>query len=166
MYANVNCSIAVRHEIISKIKEIIDEGCQNLKSFVNSEKYEFDIYQDLDNKFDDIANNLRDFDYFQFEFKYFLFIKNKILYIVYRNCRDNSFGYCDFALELLDFFIEIWEAKINLNSNLSEDQYISLQNEFKKRYHEYRREYYWNIYEYSEDFNEKEMYEFAKRLEE
>ena len=70
------------------------------------------------------------------------------------------------ALELLDFFIEIWEAKINLNSNLSEDQYISLQNEFKKRYHEYRREYYWNIYEYSEDFNEKEMYEFAKRLEE
>lgn len=132
----------------------------------NSEKFEFDIYRELDDKFDDIANNLRNFDYFQFEFKYFLFIKNKILYIVYQNCKDNSFGHCDFALKLLDFFIEIWEAKINLKPNLSEDQYISLQNEFKKRYHEYKREYYWDIYKYSEDFNEKEMYEFAKRLEE
>ena len=35
---------------------------------------------------------------------------------------------------------------------------------FKEKYHTYRREFYWNIYEYSDDFDEDGTYKFAKTL--
>lgn len=95
-------------------------------------------------------------------------ISDEILYIIYQNCEDTSFGHCDFALELYDFFIEIWNEKIKLTKDFSEEslKHEKLKQNFKKRYHDYRREFYWSVYEYSDDFDEKEMYEFAKSLKE
>lgn len=170
MNNNISNNYAIDYDpdILVKIKKMIKEGFEKLKSFVKSRKEsKFQIYYELEEKFNDISNILRNKKIFENEFKFHLLIKSEILYIVYRNCENPSFDHCNFALELFDFFIEIWDAKNNLFENFSELElktYEKLQNTFKERYHKYRREFYCNIYEYSDDFNEKEMYEFAKSL--
>lgn len=130
----------------------------------------FNIYNELEEKFNDIAKNLEKYEFLNDELTYLLLISDEILYIIVdQNCKDSSFGHCDFALELFDFFIEIWNAKIRLIENYCEielKKHEIFKSYFKKRYHTYRREFYWNIYEYSNDFKEKEMYEFAKSLKE
>ena len=164
MYTNENHNITIEYDenIISRIKEMIEEGWQELKAFVKSKKSsKFEIYRDLDQKFEDIAKNIRNLKFFQNEFNYLLFVRSKILYIIYQNCIDVSFGHIDFALDLFDFFVEIWDSKLNCKSK---DQYDSLQKEFKQKQFKFKREFYWNIYQYSDDFNENEMYEFAKSL--
>ena len=169
MNINKNISIVYDTEILNKIKEMIQEGFDKLKNLVNSEPPKFNIYDELKDKFNDIENNLKSYDFLNEELTYLLLISDEILYILNQNCKDSSFGHCDFALELFDFFIEIWNAKIRLIENYSEielKKHETLKSNFKKRYHTYRREFYWNIYEYSEDFDEKEMYEFAKSLNE
>ncbi|MBQ7928546.1 MAG: hypothetical protein IJ287_07410 [Methanobrevibacter sp.] len=169
MNINKNISIVYDTEILNKIKEMIQEGFDKLKNLVNSEPPKFNIYDELKDKFNDIENNLKSYDFLNEELTYLLLISDEILYILNQNCKDSSFGHCDFALELFDFFIEIWNAKIRLIENYSEielKKHETLKSNFKKRYHTYRREFYWNIYEYSEDFDEKEMYEFAKSLKE
>ncbi|MBQ8016875.1 MAG: hypothetical protein IJ258_02090 [Methanobrevibacter sp.] len=169
MNINKNISIVYDTEILNKIKEMIQEGFDKLKNLVNSEPPKFNIYDELKDKFNDIENNLKSYDFLNEELTYLLLISDEILYIINQNCKDSSFGHCDFALELFDFFIEIWNAKIRLIENYSEielKKHETLKSNFKKRYHTYRREFYWNIYEYSEDFDEKEMYEFAKSLKE
>ena len=169
MNINKNISIVYDTEILNKIKEMIQEGFDKLKNLVNSEPPKFNIYDELKDKFNDIENNLKSYDFLNEELTYLLLISDEILYILNQNCKDSSFGHCDFALELFDFFIEIWNAKIRLIENYSEielKKHETLKSDFKKRYHTYRREFYWNIYEYSEDFDEKEMYEFAKSLKE
>ena len=169
MNINKNISIVYDTEILNKIKEMIQEGFDKLKNLVNSEPPKFNIYDELKDKFNDIENNLKSYDFLNEELTYLLLISDEILYILNQNCKDSSFGHCDFALELFDFFSEIWNAKIRLIENYSEielKKHETLKSNFKKRYHKYRREFYWNIYEYSEDFDEKEMYEFAKSLKE
>ena len=169
MNINKNISIVYDTEILNKIKEMIQEGFDKLKNLVNSEPPKFNIYDELKDKFNDIENNLKSYDFLNEELTYLILISDEILYILNQNCKDSSFGHCDFALELFDFFIEIWNAKIRLIENYSEielKKHETLKSNFKKRYHTYRREFYWNIYEYSEDFDEKEMYEFAKSLKE
>lgn len=109
------------------------------------------------------------YEIFNEELNYFLLIADQILYIVHQNCKDNSLGHCDFAVDSFNFFIEIWNAKIHLIENFSEkefEKYNELSIGFKKRYYSFRREFYWNIYEYSDDFDEKETYAFAKSLRE
>ena len=163
-----NTPIVYNPEIISKIKEMINEGFNKLKAFVKVKKQsKFEIYCELEEKFNSIALKLEKYDIFNDELDYFLLISDEILYIIHQNCEDNTFGHCEFALELFDFFMEIWNAKIELSENYSKieiEKYSKLKISFKERYHQYRREFYWNIYEYSEDFDENESYEFAKTL--
>ena len=169
MNIHKNIPIVYNPEVLDNIKEMIKEGFEKLKNLVNSETPKFNIYDQLKDKFNDIENNLKSYDFLNEELTYLLLISDEILYILNQNCKDSSFGHCDFALELFDFFIEIWNAKIRLIENYSEielKKHETLKSNFKKRYHTYRREFYWNIYEYSEDFDEKEMYEFAKSLKE
>ena len=168
---NINKSIPIVYdpEILNAIKEMINEGFEKLKILIKSEPLKINIYNELEEKFKDIANNLERYEFLNDELTYLQLISDEILYIVGENCKDSYFGHCDFALELFDFFIEIWKAKVRLIENYSETElknHESLKSNFKKRYHEYRREFYWNIYEYSDDFNENEMYEFAKSLKE
>lgn len=159
---NHNISFEYDENIISRINEILEDGWQELKSFVKSKiTSKFEIYRDLDQKFEDITKNIRNLKFFQNEFNYLLFVRSKILYIIYQNCKDTSFGHVDFALDLFDFFVEIWDAKLNFESK---DQYDSLQKEFKQKQFKFKREFYWNIYQYSDDFNENDMYEFARGL--
>ena len=169
MYGNMtqNQTIDYDSKIIPKIKKIINEGFEKLKTFVNIKSSKFKEYEELEEKFNDIANNLEKYDFFNDELTYFLLISDEILYIIYQNCENTSFGHCDFALELFNFFIEIWNEKIRLTKNYSSKElkkHNIIKLNFKNRYHEYRREFYWNIYEYSDDFDEDEMYEFAKSL--
>jgi hypothetical protein len=162
-----NISIVCDSETLLKIKEMIHEGFEKLKSFVKVKQSEFKIYYELEEKFDAIALKLEKLELFNYELDYFLLISDEILYIIYQNCKNNSFGHCEFALDLFDFFIEIWNAKIKLIENYTENErerHEKLKITFKKRYHQYRREFYWNIYRYSEDFDENETYKFAKSL--
>ena len=169
MNTNKNIAIVYDPEIISKIKDMIKESFEKLKNFINIKSSKFNAYYELEEKFNNITNNLEKYEIFNDESTYFLLISDEILYIIYQNCKNASFGHCDFALELYDFFMEIWNAKIQLTNNYSNDEFKKhekLKIDFKKRYHEYRREFYWNIYEYCDDFDENETYEFAKCLKE
>ena len=171
MYNNMikNQTIDYDPNIILKIKEMIKESFEKLKSIVNMKPSKFKAYYELEEKFDEIAIKLEKYEFFNDELTYFLLISDQILYIIYQNCENASFGHCDFALEIYDFFIEIWNEKIKLTKNFSDEtlkKHEMLKQNFKKRYHDYRREFYWNIYEYSDDFNEKEMYKLAKSLKE
>lgn len=172
MHSNItnDQTIVQESEIISKIKKMIYEGLFKLKSFVKVKKQsKLEVYYELEEKFNAIALKLEEFEFFNEELNYFLLISEEILYIIYQNCKKNSFGHCDFALELFDFFMEIWDAKIELLKNYSEieiEKYTKSKIMFKKRYHKYRRKFYWDIYEYTDDFDEKVTYKFAKTLRE
>lgn len=171
MYSNGNTNPKIDYDpnTTSIINEMIKEGFEKLKSFVNIKSSKFEVYYELEEKFNNIANILKKYESLDEELTYFLLINEEILYIIHQNCENASFGHCDFALELFDFFIEIWNAKIELINNFSNEElekHENLKSEFKDRYHEYRRKFYWNIYKYSDDFDEKEMYEFAKSLKE
>lgn len=172
MYIHMNKDITIEYDpnIVTKIKKIIKEGFEKLKTLIKSKnKADFDIYHELDNNFNEIILQLENNEIFNEELDYFLLITDQILYIVYENCKSNDFGHCEFAVELFDFFIEIWNAKIQVIENFSNEEFEKY-NEFliesKKRYHAFRREFYWNIYEYSDDFDEKETYNFTKNLRE
>lgn len=172
MYSNMTANITIEYytDLISKIKEMINDGLDKLKTFVNTKnKSKFNFYYELDKKFDEIALKLEKYEFLNDELNYFLLITEQILYIIDQNVKNSSFGHCTFALELFEFFIEIWDAKIKLSENFSEielEKYAKLKLKFKDRYHAYRREFYWNIYRFSDDFNEEEMYEIAKSLRE
>ena len=116
-------------DIISIIKEMINDGFEKLKSFINIKSSKFDAYYELEEKFNNIADNLEKYGIFKEELTYFLLISDEILYIVYQNCENASFGHCEFALELFDFFIEIWNAKIQLCKNFSKAYGFSLLND-------------------------------------
>ncbi|AMD16712.1 hypothetical protein TL18_00850 [Methanobrevibacter sp. YE315] len=173
MNVDKDLSIVYDPEILTKIKEMIEEGFEKLKTFVKKEhdkiinkKPNFKLYNELDQKFDDISFKLKELKLYS-ELNYFISISDYILYIIQANSIDSTFGYCNFALELLEFFMEIFKTNIkyyNSPQNVNSDEYTIIQDNFKEKYHEYRREFYWNIYEYSDDFDEKQMYEFAKSL--
>lgn len=110
---------------------------------------------------------LENYEIFNEELNYFLSISDKILYIIYQNCKDPSFGHCDFALELFDFFIEMWNAKIKLINNFSKkefENYEEFKNNFKIRYGSYRHEFYLEIHISNNEFSEEEMYEIHESL--
>lgn len=169
MYSNRNKSITIEYDpdIISKLKELIKEGFDKLKSFVKREKSDFKVYYELDEKFNEIALKLENYEFLNEELDYFLSISDKILYIIYQNCKDSSFGHYDFALELFDLFIEIWNTKIRLINNFSKKElkkYETFKNNFRSRYGDYRHEFYLKIYESENEFSQKEMYEIHKSL--
>lgn len=155
-------------EILTKIKKMIKEGFEKLKTLVNSIKSSnFEIYYEVKEVLNKISTKLINIESFKNEYEYLILLKSEILHIIYKNCEDSSFGHCSFALELMDFFIEIWDAKVDLAENYSEvelKKYEKLQNSFKKRYRKYRREFYCNIYELSEDYSEEELYNIHASL--
>lgn len=172
MYNNINNNIAIEYdpEIISKIKEIIKEGFEKLKSFVKSKnKSSFDIYFELDEKFNDIALRLEKFEFLNEELDYFLSISDKILYIIHSNCINPTFGHCDFALELFNLFKEIWDKKIRLITNYSHlelERYNEFKNSFKIKYGKYRHKFYLEIHKSTGEFSEKEIYKLHESLRE
>ena len=145
-------------EIMEKIREMIKEGFDALKSFVKSKiDTDFRIYYEIEEKLNNIPDKLRNLNSFNNEFAYFRFIKGKILHIIYENCKSDSFGHCDFAIELFDFFIDVWNAKIMLNNNCCKEEleiYERKQSDFKKRHHMYRHKFYCDIYTASGEFSE------------
>ena len=162
-YINQNIPIVCDAEIISKIKEMIIEGLDKLKTFVKVKQPKFDIYHELEEKFNSIALKLEKYELFNEELDYFLTITDKILYIIRKNCEDSTFGYCDFALELFDFFMKLWDSKTRLIKNFS---HTSLEHykETKRRLQEYRKKFYLEIHESTGEFDEKEIYRMQERL--
>lgn len=110
-------TVVYDEDIISKIKEIMEKGVTKLKSFIKSKiKPDLKLYNELDCEFDDILSKLEDLKLCQ-ERRYFLSIKRMILYIVRKNSYDKDFGHCNFALELLHFFIEMFKTNIDFYQN-------------------------------------------------
>ena len=145
----------------------LKESEEQLKTIINSNNPNFDIFFELDNRFNEIALMLEKCEVLQDELDYFLGTSDKILYIIYKNCKNNLFGHYDFALELFDLFIEIWNAKIRLINHFSKEElekYEEFKNNFKSRYEDYRHEFYLEIYESGNEFSKKEMYEIHKSL--
>lgn len=164
-----NQTIEYDPNIISNIKEMIKEGLERLKNFINQDKNGFEIYHELDKKFNEIALKLEKYEYLNDQLDYFISISDKILYIIHQNCKDSSFGHCDFALELFDLFMEIWNAKIKLINNFSKNElekYEESENSFKIRYGNYRHEFYLKIYKSNNEFSEDEMYQIHESLRE
>lgn len=167
MNINKNISIVYDTETLNTIKIMIKEGFDKLNSFFSVKSSKFKVYFELKEKFNEIADKLRNIKSFSNEFAYFRFIKRKILHIIYQNCEDKNYGHYDFALELFDFFMEIWDARIKLNKEFSQKElelYETRQISFKRRCHKYRREFYLNIYHPDGEYNEKEIYNIHKTL--
>lgn len=167
---NTNISIDYDSEIISKIKEMIKEGLYKLKSFVKVKKQsKFEIYYELEEKFNEIALKLEKYEFLNNELNYFLSISDKIIYIVHKNCIDASFRHCDFALHLFDIFIELLESKIRLINNYCDfelKRHEKFKIHFKDVYGEIRHEFYNEIYESNGKFSDKELYEIHESLRE
>lgn len=101
------------------------------------------------------------------EYNYFLSILDYILYIVRQNSIDTNFGHCNFALELLDFFMELFKTNINFyisNRKFSTSEFKTTQKKFKERYWDFRYVFYSDIYQSSGDITEKEMYKIHEQL--
>lgn len=69
MYSNMSKNLTIDYDpnIISKIKEMIKESFEKLKSFVNVTSSKFDAYYELEEKFNDIANKLEGYEFFNDE---------------------------------------------------------------------------------------------------
>ena len=157
MNIHKNIPIVYNPEVLDNIKEMIKEGLDKLNSFVKTKINEkniktpnFEFYNELDLKFDEISFKLKELKLCD-EFNYFLSISDYILYIVHQNSIDSAFGHCNFALELLDFFTELFKT---------------MQKNFKERYWDYRYIFYSDIYQSSGSFTDEEMYEIHKSLRE
>ncbi len=170
MYSNRNKSITIEYDpdIISKLKEIIKEGFEKLKTIIKSKnESNFDIYYELDEKFNEIALKLEKYEILHNELDYFLLISDKILYIVYKNCENNLFGHYDFALDLFDFFMEIWDTKLHLLKNYSTpeiEKHQKLKEDFDEKYFEFNKKFHMEIYEPDENYSEKEFYNIMKSM--
>lgn len=170
MNSNIEKSITIEYDenIIRKIKEIIKKGVKKLESFVKSKtKPDLSFYTELEKEFDDITSKLEELELWM-ERKYFLSIEDKILYIVYENSYNPDFGHRNFALELLEFFKNMFKTNLTIykTNEYDENHCKNLQIIFKKKYHDYRRIYYQNIYEPDENYPENELYKLLKDLKE
>ena len=179
MYDNMNSNIAIEYDenIISKLKEMIEYGWEKLKHFVKSisngnsivedkTNLNLSFFYDLKQDFNEISLKLKELGLCE-ELRYFLSISHFIKYIVYKNSLDTSFGYCNFALDLLKFFSDLFKKSLEfyINPNkCSIDEFQMFKEEIKKKHWGYRREFYWDIYDNDDDFDEEKMYEFAKSL--
>jgi hypothetical protein len=154
----------------SKVYRWIKKGLNKLKSFANSMKTNnLEFYYEIDERFNNIAKKLEKYEFLNDEFEYFLSVSSKILYIIRKNCKDYTFGHCDYALKLFDFIIEILESKQELIKNYSENElnnYERAQKDFEDRYWEYQKEFYLNIHESDGELSEKEIYNIHEKLRE
>lgn len=168
MYTNNICSDQTIEydDMISKIKEMIEKGLNKLKSFVKSKiNPNLNFYRELDSEFDEIASKLEELGLLE-EYKYFIAIEDMILYIVQKNSINNRFGHCNFAVDLLDFFIDLFKTNLefyNMDDSIDKE-FACHRNNYKNKYHEYRRIFYQDIYEPSGNYSEEDLYEILKSL--
>ena len=171
---NKDITIGFNEEVISNIRQLLEEGWKKLKSFVKSKaknKIEIsnnnsnlEFYNELKIRFKYIALKLKELKLFE-ELRYFLSISHFIKYIVYQNSLDSSFGYCDFAIELLEFYLNLFKTNLEFYASpQNSDEFAEIQNDFKRKHFDYKREFYWNIYQADEDFDEDRMSDVAKSL--
>lgn len=167
---NNNIAIEYDENIISKIKEMIEEGWKKIINFFKlqnkglDQNPNFDFYQELTGKLNKISIELEELNLFD-ELKYFLSISHMVKYIVYENSSDSSFGHCCFAVDLLKFFLYLFKTNLNYyNGQIEYETFQDVQKEFKRKHFEYKREFYWNIYQIDEAFNRDKMYDVAKSL--
>ncbi len=174
MYNNINPNHAIEYDpdIIFKIKEMIKDGFDKLKSFVksNNEKStkipNFNFFNELNQQFGEISIKLKE-SKLCVEYNYFLSIQDYVLYIVHQNSIDSSFGHCNFTLELLDFFMELFKTNVNFYKSslkIENEDFKIIQTKFKEQYWEYRSHFYCDIYQSNGDFTDEEMYEIHKSL--
>lgn len=164
MYSSQNTIITISYdeEIISKLKEMLEEGGQKLKSFVKAKKeilhsnQNLDFYNDLKDEFKNIALKLKELNLFE-ELRYFLSVSHMINYIVYKNSIDSSFGYCGFAVELLEFYLDMFQTNVDGHE-------FDVESQSKRKYCQYARKFYWDICNPDDDFATEEMHEFGKNL--
>lgn len=175
MNINKNISIVYDPEILTNIKRMINEGFDKLNTFVKTKINEknvktpnFEFYNELDQNFDEITFKLRELKLHD-EFNYFPSISDYILYIVYKNSVDSTFGHCNFALELLKFFTELFKTNTefyNSSMKIPQNEFEKIQKSFKEQYWNYRYIFYSDIYQSSGSFTDEEMYEIHKSLRE
>lgn len=173
MYNNVNNNIAIEYDpdILSKIKEIIKEGFEKLKCFVELKTKEikeisnFSFYDELKLQFREISMKLKELKLCR-EHYYFISIKDYILYIVRQNSLDSTFGHCNFTVELFNFFMELFKTNVNFYKSLTKnnEEFDMMQNRFKEQYWEYRSKFYCDVYQPTGDFTDEEMYQIHKSL--
>ncbi|WP_407391465.1 hypothetical protein [Methanobrevibacter sp.] len=167
MTININQTIVYDESIILKIKEMIEAGLNKLKSFVKGIKDDnLNFYNDLSDRFNQIALKLEELELWD-ELNYFLSISQFIEYIIHQNCLDSSFGHCDFAVELLKFFIEY--IKVNFDyylnkSYLSLEEFEAFQEEIQIKHYNYLKDFFREICEFSGDYSQEELYEIHTSL--
>lgn len=160
-----NLSIVNDETIIEKTNQIIQQVLEKLKAFVKTQKEsKFTVYDELDEKFNEIAQKLEKCEILNDEFNYFLTISDKILYIVHKNCKNPSFDHCDFALELFDFFKELWDQKIELLNDFSDEKLKAYEIQQTRRYFELNKRFYREIYVPNPYYSEKEMYPVMSQM--
>lgn len=169
---NQDRTIVFDTELIFKLTELIEDGWKKLKLFVLSKSKEKNVDSNLDffnylkKSFKEISFKLKELKLCE-ELRYFLSISNFVEYIVYQNSLDNTFGHCQFALDVLKFFLELFKTNLDFYAHPNkypDDEFDLIQNEIKAKHHEYRREFYWSINEPAVGYDEEKMYAYAKSL--
>ena len=170
MDSNNNILLECNRHRISEIEELSNDGFEKLKSSIEKSSRttanpNFELYGELNQTFYEISLKLKELKLYS-EHYYFVSIKDYILYIARQNSVDSTFGHCNFALELLDFFMELFKSNLKFYDSKIEtcDEFKRLQKKFKERYWDYRCIFYSDIYHPSGDFTEEEMYELHKSL--
>lgn len=144
----------MKSKVLSEINEMIIGLIDYLKnSYLSHEKPD----SDFAGKLNEISDKLNELDLIV-DLKYFLSISHMLKYIVYDT---SSSDYYDFAVELLEFFRELFKTNMN-----HYDEFQKIQNDYKMRHLEFKREFYLNIYDDDGTFNQEEMYALAKSLDE
>lgn len=155
-------------EFINNILEKIKNSVITIKNFIHPKKNVFEFYFKILNELNDISNMLKEYKILNYELKSFLRIKNKILNIVYNNCKDSSFGHCNFAIVLLEKFNELLNNKLYLLHDFTDDN-LEEYNNYYKNYHDEMRNldkiFYLDIFKPINDFfNEDNVYQIMKSL--
>lgn len=167
MYTTINYNppIEFDEDIISKIKEMIEKGLNKLKSFVKSKtNSNLNFYNELNCEFDEIVSKLEELELWE-ERRYFLAVEDMVLYIVHENSLDDHFGHYNFAVEVLNFYVELFKANLEFYANdvsVDDEKFKRHQESYKKEYHNYRRTFYQTIYVPSGNHTDEELYEILK----
>lgn len=149
----------MKSKILSEIDEMLEEESVKLKSAAKSES---DFYTEFDEEFNGIALKLEKHDFLSNEFNFFLLVKSKILYIIHENSKNREFGHFNFALILFDFFMRVWNVKLNSSYDLK--KYDSLQKDFKREYFNLNRYFHNEIYLPDDNYSEKRIHSIMKKM--
>ena len=151
--------------IISKIIEIINCTANKIKNFIKTND-ELKFYYQLNEEFKKISHKLDDNEILLNELDAFLEIKDYVLNIVYWNCKDNTFGYIDFAINLLILFNELLSIKIKfLHEKINKEEYDKFHEYFEDELWESEKIFYTDIYKPILNIDTpEEFYEHLKEI--